>query len=233
MRTRILEEHLAVKHIMFQKGIAVSTLNENTMTSAVVHVLKTHPAAFYGVHGMLALSAAELDAHLQWELSLVQRQTRCVRQLILLALRSSFFCNNMQCFDLKRWEMISSNETMPRVWDEACPEVSPDAHRDILLRDYNRVARAVGVDRTGGLFETLKSIALGIWKAKKEKLPADKKEKADYNGPLMLDSWLEAFDAFQLKYKSSGLQPLVPALALLRRNTVRSERSLKAVKHSA
>ena len=78
MRTRILEEHMQTQDTLFQKAMIVSKGNKETMTDIVVETLAANPAAFYGLHGLRALAAAELNEHLKEELQMVQRQNMCV-----------------------------------------------------------------------------------------------------------------------------------------------------------
>ena len=84
------------------------------------------------------------------------------------------------------------------------------------------------------MFATWSTSALVAWKLKNKKLPEDERGEANYNGEIMLDSWVQSFRSCSegapgfVSY--APLRPIMEALACLHRNTTPTERSLKAIK---
>ena len=83
----------------------------------------------------------------------------------------------------------------------------------------------------------MKMTALNVWKHKKQKLPADEQGEANYNGEIMLDSWMQTFRSYSDGAKGStvdrslnALKPIMEIIGCLSRNTTPTERTLKAIK---
>ena len=72
--------------------------------------------------------------------------------------------------------------------------------------------------------------------AQEKELPADEQREANYNGEIMLDSWLRTFRSYSDGARSIcsliALKPFTEVIACLSRNTTPTEGTLRAIKNA-
>ena len=232
MKTRILQEHQGTVWAMVHEGGLVSTSNTGTMTTIVVETIRDNVRIEYG-SGILALSNESLETALEEEMKALQRQSRATNKLLDEHNNESYMMNKAQCFDLCRWETISHQGALAMPWKGPDVRLNHGEHRAMLLDNFQYFCKAcqVTIPNAVQLFDVWRRSAFEVWKRKKKKLPAEEQAEANYNGEIMLDSWIEAFQNCKvMNITMEALTPIMECVACLSRNTTPTERSLKAIK---
>ena len=227
MKTRILQKHMETMWAMVHEGGLISDKNTGTITTVVIQTIRDNPKFQYGEH-ILALSDESLDAKLEAELKALQRQSRATNKLLEEHNNPEYMMNKSQCFDLCRWETISKEEAVRLPWTGRDARLNHREHRAMLYENFEYFCKACQVclpDRKQ-LFDVWRTAALSIWKRKKSKFPGVREEEeANYDGEIMLDSWIEAFRRCEL----AALTPIMECVACICRNTTPTERTLKTI----
>ena len=238
MKVRIFEEHMRTQHVLVSNGALVSRTNNGTMTAVVVDTIKDNPRVSYGLQ-IRALSAEPLEQTLSAEVVCLQRQIRATNKLLDEHNNPTYMMNRSKCFDLHRWETIDNAEALTYPWRGRDATLDHGTHKAMLFDDFEYFCKLCNVTVLNAreLFERWKNVALKAWKRKKKELPADEQREANYNGEIMLDSWLWTFRSFsdgarglQCQNVFNALKPIVELIACLSRNTTPTERTLKAIK---
>jgi hypothetical protein len=232
MKKRIFEEHQVRIWAMVHEGGVVSQSNSGTMTAIVIQAIRDNVRIEYG-SGILAMSDESLETALEEEMKSLQRQSRVVNALLDEHNNESYMMNKTQCFDLCRWETISNEGVLEMPWKGRDVRLKHGDHRALLLDNFQYFCKVCNVTNqaAGQLFDVWRRSAFSVWKLKKKKLPAAEQAEANYNGEIMLDSWIEAFQNCKaMNITMEALTPIMECVACLSRNTTPTERSLKAIK---
>ena len=224
MKTRILQKHMETMWAMVHEGGLISDKNTDTITTLAIQTIRDNPKFQYG-EKILALSDESLDAKLEAELKALQRQSRATNKLLEEHNNPEYMMNKSQCFDLCRWETISKEEAVRLPWTGRDARLNHREHRAMLYENFEYFCKAcqVCLPNRRQLFDVWRTAALSIWKRKKSKF--DSSEEANYDGEIMLDSWIEAFQ----RCKLAALTPIMECVACICRNTTPTERTLKTI----